>query len=475
MQPDLLAPDFQRDRGSFRDPDGFIVRQGERIFRVVLPSAVQRWRQFSASGLAAELQSAGLLVPTHEVAADALAAESPLPAGAIILEHERIPFVSYSYEWTFDMLRDAALLQLEIVERSLKHGWILKDATAYNVQSRGVKPLFIDVLSFAPLQEGEPWVGYNQFCRMMLYPLMLQAYKHVPFQPWMRSELEGIDPAVFARMFRGIERLRPGVLSHVLAQAYLQRKFSSANYSVRQQIKTAGMTPEMIARNVRKLRRLLLDLRLPKESTTWSDYSRTHYPEDALARKEAFVRESAVGRHFDLAWDLGCNDGRFSRIIGDAADTVVAMDSDAGSINRLYCELRKEGRTNILPLLINVANPSPAQGWASGERASLIERGKPQLTLALALVHHLVISANVPLEALLEWLSQITGELVIEFISKEDAMVQRLLLNKDDTYGDYNREAFEHYLQQYFRIASRSELPGGTRFLYHATAANSAL
>jgi hypothetical protein len=468
MQPDPLAPDFRRDRGSFRDPDGFIIRQGERIFRVVLPSAVDRWRQFAASGLTAELQSAGLLVPTHEVAPDALASESALPAGAIVLEHERIPFVSYPYEWTFDMLRAGALLQLEIVERALKHGWILKDATAYNVQFRGVTPLFIDVLSFAPSQVGEPWAGYNQFCRMMLYPLMLEAYKRVPFQPWLRSELEGIDPVVFGHMFRGIERFRPGVLSHVVAQSYLQRKFSSADYSVRQQIKTAGMTPEMIARNVRKLRKLILDLHLPKESTTWSDYSRAHYANDALARKEAFVRESFAGRHFELVWDLGCNDGRFSRLAADAGNTVVAMDSDAGSINRLYCELRKEDRTNILPLLINVANPSPAQGWASSERASLIERGTPQLTLALALVHHLVISANIPLGALLRWLSQITHELLIEFIGKEDAMVRRLLLNKDDTYNDYNREAFESYLQRYFRIASRTELPGGTRVLYHA-------
>ncbi len=131
----------------------------------------------------------------------------------------------------------------------------------------GRRPLFIDVLSFAPLQQGEPWAGYNQFCRMMLYPLMLEAYKRVPFQPWLRSELEGIDPVVFGRMFRGVERFRPGVLSHVIAQAYLQRKFSSADYSVRQQIKSAGMTPEMITRNVRKLRKLLLDLHLPKEST----------------------------------------------------------------------------------------------------------------------------------------------------------------------------------------------------------------
>ena len=468
MQTDLLSADFQRDRGSFRDPDGYIVQRGERIFRVILPSAVERWRQFAASGLAAELQSAGLLVETCQLEAQSLPEDFPLPSGALVLEHARIPFISYPYEWTFHMLRAVALLQLDIMDRALRHNWILKDATAYNVQFHGVTPLFIDVLSFAPLGPGEPWAGYNQFCRMMLYPLMLEAYKQIPYQPWLRSELEGIDPVIFSQMFRGLERRRRGVLSHVTAQAYLQRKFAASANSVRKQIASAGMTPQMITRNVRKLRELVTSLQPPGQSTTWSDYSRGHYAEEALARKEAFVSECVAGRRYGVVWDLGCNDGRFSRLVAASAQTVVAIDADAGSIDRLYGELRKEQGGNILPLLMNVANPSPAQGWALSERASLTDRGKPDLTLALALLHHLVITGNVPLAAVVEWLAGITGELVIEFISKEDAMVQRLLLNKDDTYADYRRDVFEQYLEHWFKIQSRAELPGGTRTLYHA-------
>jgi hypothetical protein len=470
MRPDLLVPDSLRDSGSFRDPDGYILRLDGRIFRVILSGAVDRWRQFVASELAAELESACLLIPTHEVKLSSVPAAAEIPDGSVVLEHERVPFISYPYEWTFEMLRDAALLQLEILDRALRHKWILKDATAYNVQFRGPTPVFIDVLSFAPLQAGEIWAGYNQFCRMMLYPLMLEAYKQVPFQPWLRAELEGIDPVVFSRMFRGLDRRRPGVLSHVTAQAFLQRKYAAAGHSVRQQIQSAGMTPAMIARNVQKLRSLLQKLRLPQRKTTWSDYSRAHYASDALARKEAFVSERVANRQFALAWDLGCNDGRFSRIIAGSAKTVVAMDADAGSIDHLYGDLRKEHCPNILPLLMNVANPSPAQGWSCSERASLFNRGQPDLTLALALVHHLVISANVPLAALVQWLGQTTRELIIEFISKDDPMVRRLLLNKDDTYADYDREAFEAYLRRWFRVGAQTELPGGTRFLYHVTA-----
>jgi len=237
---------------------------------------------------------------------------------------------------------------------------------------------------------------------------------------------------------------------------------------VRRQIKSAGMTPQMIARNVNKLRELVQSLQPPGGNTTWSDYSRGHYADDALARKEAFVGECVAGRRVGLVWDLGCNDGRFSRLVAASAQTVVAMDADTGSIDRLYGELRREQRGSILPLLMNIANPSPSQGWAQSERASLTDRGRPDLTLALALVHHLVISANVPLLAVAQWLAQVTRELVIEFISKDDVMVQRLLLNKDDTYTDYHREAFEQYLQRWFKIESRAELPGGTRTLYHA-------
>ena len=470
MIPDLRAPDTSRDRGSFRDPDGYIVRQSNRVFRVILPGAVKRWRQFLSSGLASDLLSAGLLVDTREVESNSLDPEFHVPPGSIVLEHERIPFVSYPYEWTFTMLRDAALLQLEILDRALRHNWLLKDATPYNVQFLRLKPVFIDVLSFTPLLAGDCWVGYNQFCRMMLYPLMLEAYKQIPFQPWLRAELEGIDPVIFNRMFSGFARWRPGVLSDVTAQAYLQQKFASAGSSVRQQVRSAGMTPQMIARNLQRLRKLLLRLRGPSQRTDWSNYSRTHYGDDALAGKEAFVSDSVVGRQFALAWDLGCNDGRFSRIVGTAAQTVVAMDSDEGSIERLYGELRKDRRTNILPLMMNIANPSPSQGWAGSERASVIERGRPDLSLVLALVHHLVINANVPLAALVRWLAETTRELVIEFISKDDAKVRLLLLNKEDTYTDYNRETFEQYLQQSFRIQARAELPGGTRFLYRATA-----
>jgi len=390
-----------------------------------------------------------------------------------VVEHERVPFVSYPYEWSFETLKDAALLHLDLLERCLPYNFILKDATPFNVQFIGRDPIFIDVLSFTRFRPGEPWAGYNQFCRLFLYPLMLYAYKQVPFQSWLRSELEGLDPAAFSRLLSARDLLRPGVFTHVALHAWLQRRMAPARTSVRRQIRSAGFSKDAIAANVRGLRRLLRRLRPREHKSVWADYARTcSYSDAATRQKEEFVRRAAAAERRCLVWDLGCNIGRFSRQAAEHADTVVAMDADPVSVDLLYRSLKKEGEPrNILPLVMNLANPSPDQGWRGLERRSLVARGKPDLVLCLALVHHMAISANVPVESLLSWLSELRTSLVIEFVGKEDPMVQQLLLNKDDTYDDYNRSFFESCLNKFFQVQSRQELPGGTRVLYYATPA----
>ncbi len=458
--------DWQPDAGSFRDPGGAILEHDGRIFRLITKHSRADWEHFSASPLYGELQRERLLIPAWR------AAPSNLPGVAtdtLVVEHERVPFVSYPYEWSFTMLRDAALLHLELMERCLRHGFILKDATPYNVQFVGATPVFIDALSFTRLQEGEPWAGYNQFCRLLLYPLLLEAYKGVGFQAWLRSELEGIDPAVFARLFSWRDLLRPGVLTHVMLHAWLQKRAETARASVRGEIRRAGLSKDAIRHNVRRLRRLVERLKPNQTDSGWTVYEATHsYKESARRQKEEFVRRATVAVKPLLVWDLGANVGEFSRIAAESAGTVVAMDSDAATVDQMYCSLRVEHNGKILPLVVNVANPSPSQGWSGLERRSLPARGKPDLVLCLALAHHLRVSANVPVEALLAWLAGLQAALVIEFVSKDDAQTKRLLLNKDDTYDDYDRPFFERCLQRFFRIEETLELNGGTRVLYRA-------
>jgi len=352
---------------------------------------------------------------------------------------------------------------------ALAQGFILKDATSYNVQFLASRPTFIDVLSFARYREGEPWAGYNQFCKMFLYPLMLQAYKRVPFQSWLRSELEGIDPLSFSRLLSLRDRLRPGVLAHVQAHAWLQQRLAADPTSVRGEIRQAGLPRQAIVKNVRGLRRLVERLQSAEEKTVWAEYEHScSYSEEARKQKEEFVREAVAAQQPQLVWDLGANIGRFSRIAAERADYVVAMDGDPASIDLLYRQARKEDGETILPLVMNLANLSPDQGWQGRERRSLAARGRPDLILALALLHHVRISANIPVESFLEWLADIGSALVIEFVTKEDARVRQLLLNKDDTYDDYERARFEACLARRFRLQRSQPLDGGTRFLYFA-------
>lgn len=458
------------DGGSFRDPGGFIFLFDGKIFRGITRHSLQDWQFFSATPLFQELQRECLLIPTHEVESSIGLPLNVVANCSVVVEHERIPFVSYPYEWSFQMLKDAALLHLDVLEKCLPHDLILKDSSAYNVQFIGTQPIFIDVLSFAKLDSGDPWIGYNQFCKLFLYPLMLQAYKQVPFQNWLRSELEGLDPVTFSHLMSTRDLLRPGVFTHVYLQAWMQKRMAAARYSVRSKIKSAGLPKSVIANNISGLRRIIGKLRMREEDSAWVDYTRTHSYSDArMAQKEGFVRQVVSSRRHQLVWDLGCNIGNFSRIASEHADYVVAMDADHMSIEQLYRDLKKEGRRNILPLAMNLANLSPDQGWAGRERQSLPARGKPDLTLCLALVHHMAISANVPVSSFIAWLAGLGTSLVIEFVSKDDPMVQRLLLNKDDTYDDYTRPAFESCLSKFFRVERSLVLAGGTRYLYYST------
>jgi SAM-dependent methyltransferase len=298
---------------------------------------------------------------------------------------------------------------------------------------------------------------------------MLQAYKGVPFQPWLRGSLEGIQPPEMKRLLGLRDRLRRGVLSHVVLHARLERRY--ADREVKSDLRRAGFHAELIRANVRKLRKLVGRLDWEPGRTAWSSYGETRPYDDAdAAAKQAFVREAAGVRRRRLVWDLGCNDGRYTRVAAQAADYTVAVDADAAVVEALYRALREEGAATILPLVGNLADPSPGLGWRGRERRPLRERGLPELTLCLALFHHLALSANVPVRDILDWLAELRTELVIEFPTREDPMVQKLLARKGPGANpDYETDVFERTLAEHWRIERREALPSGTRILYRAT------
>jgi hypothetical protein len=458
--------------GSFRDRDSRVVVTPDAVYRVLSGTGAEDWRAFADSALREKLTADGSLIGTEQVGSDALGASADGILGQApeaVLRHERIPFVSYPYEWTFGMLRDAALTQLELELAALDEGLTLKDATPYNVQFRGASPVFIDIGSFERLREGEPWAGYRQFCMLYLYPLLFQAYKDIPFQPWLRGSIDGITPTEAANVFSLRDRLRRGVLTHVALHARLERRYEERESGeVKEEVKKAGFKPELIKANVTRLRKLVSKLSWKAGDTAWTNYRHQNTYSDADAeRKAAFVREAAATAKPSLTWDMGCNDGAYSRIAAEHCDYVVAFDYDAATIEALYRSLGSDGERKILPLVSNLADPSPGLGWRGLERRTLEDRGTPDLVLALALVHHVSITANVPLVEFLDWLRGLGAAMVIEFPKRDDPMVRRLLSGKrDGSNADYELETFERLLAQRFDVDRQEQLPSGSRVLY---------
>ena len=460
--PDSDAGTIELEPGSFRDRRARVFYRAGEILRGLDQQAYSDWQHVSDKGLVARFIRDGWMVGTQELG-------EPAPPWAAVLRHEPVPFVSYPYEWCFDMLRDAALLQLDLLLGALDANCTIQDASPFNIQWKGVTPVFIDVASLKPLAPGETWVGYRQFCQLFLYPLFLQAYRGLPFQPWLRGQLDGIRPEDCWRLMSARDLLRRGVFTHVFLHARAQASLGASRRDVRSELQRAGFDKALIRHNVGRMRRLVSGLTSREGETEWSQYAQQHaYSATDEAAKVDFVREVAGRRTWPLVWDLGCNTGAYTRLVAPRARAVVALDGDQLAVARLYRALRADGVDNVLPLVVDLTDPPPALGWRGRERKTLPERGRPSLVLCLALLHHAVIGSNVPLPEFVSWLAELGGELVIEFVTRDDPMVQQLLRNRVDQYSDYELAAFEDCLRRDFTVLRRQTLCAGTRRLYHA-------
>jgi hypothetical protein len=464
----VVAP----DPGSYRDPLSRVYVAGDDVYRALSAEGLADYEALAATTLFTARQAGGTLVATERLAAapDDIGLDPRGEPWAAVLRHERVPVISYPYEWTFSMLRDAALLQLALTREAMAADLITKDATPYNVQFRGAQATFIDVGSFERLRPGEPWYGYRQLCQLYLYPLMLQAFRDVPFQPWLRGSLDGIEPEECRRLLSRRDRMRRAAFAHVVVQARAERTVGTSDRDVKGELARAGFGPVVIANQVKNLTKVIEGLRWKAASSEWSGYSeRGHYADDDLDAKTDFVR-TAVGDRRRVVVDLGANDGRFSRVAAEAADLVVAVDADPLVVERLYVELRDGGVTGILPLTVDLVDPSPALGWRAKERRSFADRVQADLVLALALVHHLAITRTVPFDEVVGFLADLGGELVVELPDRDDPMVARLLRNKrDGLFDHYTLDAFRDALARRYDIATERSLPSGTRHLFHCT------
>lgn len=457
------------DPGSFRDPLSRVFTGGTAVYRGLTDAGLEDFEAFATTAAFRELQEEGKLVATERMPAIPAEVEG---SWAAVLRHDAIPTITYPYEWSFSMLRDAALLQLEVTARALAEGVITKDASAYNIQFVGTRPTFIDVGSFEKVRPGEPWPGYGQLCQQFLNPLVLQAVTGVPFQPWLRGALEGITPGDLAPLLKGRRRFDRRLGVHVRLHARASRRYADAGGEVRRELKQAGFGPAVIKAQLANLERTIRSLRWEPPESTWSGYTeRAHYVGDDLQAKDDFVAGAVTAHRPGLVLDVGANDGRFSELaLKHGAGRAVAVDADQLTIDQLYRRLRERGEDRITPLVIDLADPSPARGWQGRERGAFTTRIRPDLVLSLAVIHHLAISNTVPFELLVDDLAAHGAPVVVELPHREDPMVATLLSRKrTGLFDHYDRASWEEAFRRRFEVVQELTLPSGHRTLYHGT------
>jgi hypothetical protein len=450
--------------GSFRDPSGFVFTRDGILYRQVNDVFQDNFDLFLSSGLYDELVGANLLIP-HE---DADTSVAPAAGAIRVIRPEVVPFISYPYEWSFSQLKDAALATLEIQRRAMDRGMSLRDATAYNIQFRGGKPILIDSLSFERLREGEPWVAYRQFCQHFLAPLALASYTDARLPQLARVHLDGIPLDLAAELLPGAARRRMSLLVHLFGHARSQVRHERAGATGAAARPRRGFSLQAFRGLIDSLEKAVSKLAWRPARSAWAGYyaEADSYRPEALDRKkaitEAFVRETAPA----MVWDLGANTGLFSRIAAGTGAFAVSFDLDPAAVEENYRTVVAQRETNVLPLVMDLANPSPAIGWENAERRSLLDRGPADIALALALIHHLAIGNNVPLDRLASFFARVAPRLAIEFVPKSDPKVQVLLATREDVFPNYTQAGFEEAFGASFATERREPIQGSDRVLY---------
>jgi ribosomal protein L11 methylase PrmA len=452
---------YTRNPSSFKDPSGFVFESEGTLYRQVNQYYAAQYRQLIDSGLYKQLVGQGQLIAHEELAQNI----TNSPNWYTTLRPEPVHSISYPYEWCFEQLQDAALLTLSVLKTALQHGMILKDATPYNIQFHKGRAVFIDTLSFDTYDPKQPWIAYRQFCQNFLFPLYLEHYLKTDIQKILSTYIDGIPVDIIAKLLPLKSRLSLGVWLHV----YLQHTTSTSTRANNGNNKTAAFSKKKLLDVISHLTSIITSFPANKTyRTTWSNYYEdTILSKEYLKEKEAIIREMSRQTTVRTVLDLGANDGYFSKLFASQQLQVVATDSDNRCISRLYQEVKKDKIENILPLILDIANPSPAIGFNNRERAAFHERINTGMVAALALVHHLVIGKNISIPVLAEYFNSIAPELIIEFVPKEDEKVQQMLKSRPDTFPDYTFEVFENTFNQYFKTISKKQVPGTHRVLYY--------
>lgn len=444
---------------SFRDPSGFVYRKNGIIYRQLNDCCRDVWGQFISSGLCENLIKSGDLI-SHEPIPDA---EIQTDHGWIVIKPEPVGFWSYPYEWCFGQLKDAALATLRIQQTALGCGMSMKDASAYNIQFVHGRPILIDSLSFEPYDPAKGWNGFRQFCMQFFAPLCLMSMTDHRLGELLRVHLGGIPIEVASRLLPLKSWAKFSTLIYIHLQAIKERRCSRlSDFRCDQK----GINLDKMVGLIENLESSINKMEIHPSSTWVNYYDSIHYGNQNLIEKEKIVKTYLVMVAPKTVWDFGANEGHFSRIAAQKAASVVAFDSDMASVELNYRKCKSSKINNLLPLYMDLTNPSPRLGWGNNETINLNDRGNVDLILSLALIHHLVIANNIPFNLVAKQMASLTMYLVIEFVPKSDPMVQKLLCLREDIFTDYDEQSFEHTFLKFFEILKTDKIGDTGRSIY---------
>ena len=453
----MIYSELEKEKSSFRDLSGFVFKKDNILYRQINECYKSNYEKLMNSGLYDELVSQSLLVSHEEVTLSDVKAYK-------IIKPKYIEYVSYPYEWSFSMLKDAGLLTLNIQEKAIEYGMSLKDASSYNVQfDENAKPVFIDTLSFEQFEEIS-WKAYGQFCRHFLAPLLLMSFVDMRCQNLLKSYIDGIPLDLVAKMLPLKCKFNLSILMHIYWHSEKINQFEKACDSDLHKIKLSKAQHLALLEN---LKSLMYALKFPMKTSEWGEYyDFTNYSEKSFFSKKEIVSNFINKTNLKALWDLGGNVGTFTRLASEKGISSIVFDIDYVSVEKNYLQIKKNKENNLLPLVLDLANPSPAIGWANEERKTFFDRGSADMVLMLALIHHLYFSNNLSFDKVAEFVSKFANFLVIEFVPKEDSQVKFLTVSKFENYEDYNVENFESSFSKYFDIQEKIAIENSGRILY---------
>lgn len=446
---------------SFKDPSGFIYQDNGTIYRQINPIYKKDFDFLINSGLYERLKKEKLLISHSEV--DIKYAHNK--KAYKVIKPKFIPFISYPYGWSFSMHKDAALLTLKIQKIAMEYGMSLKDASAFNIQFLDGCPIFIDTPSFEKYREGLPWVAYRQFCQHFLGPLSLMTYTDIRLSQLFKIYLDGVPLDLVSKLLPKSTYFNMMLLLHIHIHAQSQNKWADKQVNVKKQnIKISKIQLLALLDN---LSTGIEKLKLKETKTEWGDYyTFTNYDKVAFDNKSQIVRKFIKISKPKTVWDMGANDGHFSRISANYGAKTVAFDIDPIAVEKNYLEIKKSKEKNMLPILLDLVNPTSDYGWANEERIALIKRGPADTVMALALIHHLAIGNNLPIRKIAKFFSKLGRFLIIEFVPKKDSQVKKLLASREDIFPDYTQEYFESEFGNFFTLLYKNKVKNSLRTIY---------